>query len=492
MSSLGNIQVKLSDGRDLTELFQFLIEENARMEEEYGEPVDILDDDLERNLDYLPEHFRELCRDIFTVKSKDSVYKFDEPDSPFNVEFSPDQELVGATFLKLIEKITDEGTTELSNIVFYTFPIYSSPKELLEALIQRHRVPIPPLMSASEFKTFQMKKVRSIQSKVASLLKKWIKLWPMHFKEQKGIKAMLQRFLEDLRDSTSDTFTKNNCKPILQSLASLDEEEKEYKVTFGDLREPPPPQLPKEIDFKMEPLLLWSPTEIARQLSLIESDMLKAVGIGELLSRNWEKNDKETLAPNVLAISKRFASCRGLILNAIVSQSDFNNRVKIVKKLLEVATECLTVINNFESPFIINSALKSDTIRALDATCKEVKKSATHRGMWQKLEEIYDSNFVAVRQEMVTNNCKVPCFLALRQELNQNDIRRKDKLESGLINVSKHKATADVLERITNYQQQILVFHPIKMLYQYLKAQDFQCDEDALFRQAKNLEPVTN
>jgi len=78
----------------------------------------------------------------------------------------------------------------------------------------------------------------------------------MHFKEQKGIKAMLQRFLEDLRDSTSDTFTKNNCKPILQSLASLDEEEKEYKVTFGDLREPPPPQLPKEIDFKMEPLLL--------------------------------------------------------------------------------------------------------------------------------------------------------------------------------------------------------------------------------------------
>lgn len=286
MSALGNIQVRLSDGRDLTELFQFLIEENARMEEEYGEPIDILDDDLERNLEYLPEHFRELCRDIFTVKNKDSVYKFDEPDSPFNMEYSTEGELVGATFLKLIEKITDEGSTELSNTVFYTFPIYASPKELLEALIWRHSVPNPPLMSASELKAFQSKKVRSIQSKVASLLKKWIKLWPMHFKEQKGIKAMLQRFLEDLRDSTNEAFTKTNCKAILQTLASLDEEEKDNKCTFGDLREPPQPQLPKEIDFKMEPLLLWSHTEIARQLSLIESDLLKTIGLGELLSRN--------------------------------------------------------------------------------------------------------------------------------------------------------------------------------------------------------------
>lgn len=93
---------------------------------------------------------------------------------------------------------------------------------------------------------------------------------------------------------------------------------------------------------------------------------------------------------------------------------------------------------------------------------------------------------------MASNPCKVPCFLALRQELNQNDIRRKDRLESGLINVIKHRATADVIERITVYQQTIIVFHPIKILYQYLKAQDFQADEDALFRLAKSLEPVTN
>ena len=67
---------------------------------------------------------------------------------------------------------------------------------------------------------------------------------------------MLQRFLDNLKESTNEAFTKTNCKAILVLLNKIDEEEKKVRCSFGDLRIPEDPILPKEIDFKMEPLLL--------------------------------------------------------------------------------------------------------------------------------------------------------------------------------------------------------------------------------------------
>lgn len=485
---MSEIRVSLSNGKDITELLQFLLDENKRMEEEFGEPLDILEEDFEKNIQYLPEHFRELCREIFTVVPQSTDYKFDEPDSLKNLEFSPEGALIGASFLKLIEKMTEETSNDLIHIVFYTFPLYASPKEMLEALIWRYGVTNPPLMSKSELATFQSKKIRTIQSKVASLLKKWIKLWPNHFRENKNLKTMLQRFLDNLKESTNENYTKQSCKAILQQLTTIEEEEKKLKCSFGDLRIPSEPILPKEIDFKMEPLLLWSPIEISRQLSLIESDLLKKVNLGELLGRSWEKPNKDILAPNVVMISKRFASGRELFINSIVKQEDINNRVKIIKTLLEAANECCNTIRNFESPFIINSALKSDPIRALENTVREVKKSAPHRVYWTKLEELYDSNFEAIRQEMDAQPCNVPCILALRQVLTKNDIMRPELLESKLINIAKHKVTADIVHKILLFKETSLLYHPIKILYQYLLAQDFHADEATMYNIAHGLE----
>lgn len=485
---MADVRVKLSNGKDITDLLVFLLEENKKMEEEFGEPLDILEEDFEKNIQYLPEQFKELCREIFTVLPQSTEYKFDEPDSIKNLEFSPEGALIGASFLKLIERMTDEASNELIDIVFYTFPLYASPKEMLEALIWRHNVVIPPLMSRSETVAFQNKRVRGIQSKVASLFKKWIKLWPVHFKENKNLKTLLQRFLDNLRESTNESFTKHICKTISQLLTGIDEEEKKPKCSFGDLRIPEDPILPKEMDFKMEPLLLWSPVEISRQLSLIESDLLKKVGLGELLGRNWEKENKDKVAPNVVAINKRFIRGRELFIAAIVKENDINNRVKIVKTLLEAAHECLYTIKNYESPMIINFVLKSDAVRALEQTTKEVKKSAIHRNMWTRLEELYESNFDMVRQEMESGPCNVPCVLALRQILMKNDALKPDLFESKLINLPKHKITADIVHKIRMYKENSLVYHPIKILYQHLLAEDFTADMDELYNRACSLE----
>jgi len=46
--------------------------------------------------------------------------------------------------------------------------------------------------------------------------------------------------------------------------------------------------------------------EVARQLTLIEYDLFKAIKPWECLGQAWTKKDKEIKAPNIIAMIKRF------------------------------------------------------------------------------------------------------------------------------------------------------------------------------------------
>jgi len=470
--------------KELAHLLHFLVAENSRLEMQLGTIQ--LSDSLflpHRCLSLLPNDLVNVCRKILGVQPE-APYIYDELESPSNCEYSESGELTGATFFKIVEKITEDGSNELSNSLLYTFPLYASPEKLLDTLITRYSVPIPSLMAANERQLFISRKIRQIQSKVTGFLKKWITLWPEHFEQNTEVRDCLQYFLlGSVNDQ--DPLIRTNCKAILAALFKVDEPD--YNYTFSEARVPEIAHLPKEIDFRTEPLLLWHTLEIARQLTLIEYDYLKKVRISELLARRWERDGKEENAPNVVQISKRFVNGRSLLIYALVNQPDFTNRVKVLKKLLEVSEECLK-IHNYESPFTIFSALKSDACRALIRTTREMKKSDLHKSLWKKLKVTYSDDFAEVRKEMLNNHVVVPCFLPLRNELARNDNHRKDVTPSGLLNISKHKITAEIIQKITYYQNNPPPFHRVAVLYDYLAAALFDMDDKELLTIAKSLE----
>lgn len=470
---------------ELTDLIEYLKEENSKLELEVGPVSESVDNYLiTRNLHLFPERVSSICQDILGISSK-THYIYDELDSPSKQEFSKTGELIGASFYKLVERVTDEGSTDLTNTLLYTFPLYSTPQQLLDSLLERHDVPLPPLMSQTEKHQFTMRRIKQIQNKVASFLKKWIQLWPEQFKQGTELRESLHAFLIGLF-GTSDALIRTNCRTIFSALQKVDEPE--FNFSFCETRIPPSPQLPKEIDYRTEPLLLWHTTEIARQLTLIEFDLLKKVKISELLARQWEKPDRELKAPSVIAINKRFLRCRAFFINSVVSQAEVSIRVKVMKKLLEIAVECMDDLHNYESPFIITSALKSDALRSLEKTVRDVKKSTMHKILWSKLDDVYTSDFSGIRKEMRNKAVNVPCFLALRQELSRNDVLRSDFLSSGLINLAKHRITSEVLQRITSYQSIPPPYHRVASLYDYLSATHFSIDEENLTSISQRLE----
>lgn len=479
----------LSNGLDLSELIEYLERENCTFESEFGEPSGAAEvGDLNECISLLPTHFRVTCRAALQLESLYRGYEFDCKDSASNIKLSETGEITGISLSKLIEKITEEGHPELSNVALHTFLLFTSPRELLESLISRHNIPVPPLMSYSEATEFKRKKIQNMQSKFASIVKKWIKMWPAHFRDDYALTARLRNFLEELLESCPEGVIRANGDLILQSLDALGSPEPLKKLLFVDNRVPPPPILPKDLDFKTNDLLVWNSVEIARQLSLIESDLLKKVGIGELIGAHWDCADRAVLAPHVLKINERFIRARSLFIWSIVSQSELLNRVKIVKKLIEVADECSKNIHNYESPFIINSALKSDPVRGLVETMKEVKRSAAHKELLCRLEELYETSFKRLRAEMALSPLGIPCFLVLRQELKRTDSLNANFTQHGLVNVAKHAGTTAIIERIRLYQNHSLCFHRIRSLRTFLKAKNPPIEDQLLLEAAKKLE----
>ena len=58
-------------------------------------------------------------------------------------------------------------------------------------------------------------------------------------------------------------------------------------------------------------LLTLHPLEVARQMTIIESNLYRSIRPSELVGQVWTKADKWQFAPNVLALTHRFNQVGG-------------------------------------------------------------------------------------------------------------------------------------------------------------------------------------
>lgn len=114
------------------------------------------------------------------------------------------------------------------------------------------------------------------------------------------------------------------------------DEEKEYEHIFTTAR--PTPILPSKIPTAADEFFLaHNPTELARQLTLIEYRLYSAIKPSECVGQNWMSKRKEELAPNILAMIHRFNFVSTWLSSEIVKCPDLQKRTQILKHVLDVA-----------------------------------------------------------------------------------------------------------------------------------------------------------
>lgn len=288
---------------------------------------------------------------------------------PREITFNSEGTMVGASLTVLVEKMTPhDGPVELTfwATFFYTFRLFTTPAQLLEALITRYNLQPPPAMTFGERERgiWLESKVVPIRLRVYNFLKAWLDTYwrpdsddvilpsLQDFATQtvrRTLPAMAPRLEQAIRKRQSGPLSAgsgSDTRSFRRSSSSIDHTIRTPLSAFPPIHGalPPTPVISKSLNA----LLLKNPTaanvsvtefdalELARQLTIMESKLFSLLAPEDLL-----QTGRRTI-PELKALSTLSNQITGWVADNILNEQDSKKRASLLKfyiKLADVSRE---------------------------------------------------------------------------------------------------------------------------------------------------------
>uniref|UniRef100_A0A4Y0BQ21 Ras-specific guanine nucleotide-releasing factor RalGPS1 n=1 Tax=Anopheles funestus TaxID=62324 RepID=A0A4Y0BQ21_ANOFN len=237
-----------------------------------------------------------------------------------------------------------------------------------------------------------------------------------------------------------------------------------------------------------------SPAELAAQITLLDFPIFNAIQPEELTGCGWTKKNKHTLAPNVVAFTKRFNHTTFWTVQEILNGVSPKDRAEIISHFIKVAKK-LHDINNLHSLFAVISALKSASVHRLKESWLLVSRKDQQQ--LDRLSLLFDEsdNWAALRKCL--NQFKLPGIPYLGIFL--TDIIYIDLLhpsKSGEESYARETKMNNVLRVLSSYQSSNYTFiSPVPPTLRYLQSRRYIDElqnifEEDQYKKSLNLEPT--
>ncbi|NP_001360576.1 Son of sevenless homolog [Caenorhabditis elegans] len=418
---------------------------------------------------------------------------------------------------------------------------------------------INPLCEQKFRKEFQ----QPIQLRVLSVINQWVKLHWYDFQCDPVLLDALELFLNrccDPREGLSKQH-KKFCKTILALIekrvknppgimqqpnengdkGAADEGHVNSAFVFGDDQQHPPQhqvytnESPKETnqvlwhtaqkgDVDHYDLLTLHPIEIGRQLTLLHSDLYRAIQPIELVEAAWTKAEKWRKSPQLLRLTDHSTLLTYWVSRSIVETESLEERMAMFNRVLEVMS-VFEELHNFTGLVAFYSALNSSCIFRLkwcwDGLDNEKKKcfdrfNTLCERRWQEMQKRlssinppcipffghYLSNIYFLEQGNSTFvNKSPPHGAAGAQKQQKDDLKASDPENSNkqfkqLVSFLKLRKISNVIREIQIFQDQrySLTLEPtIRQFFESINPKnDFKSNEDLeeyLYNKSLEIQP---
>lgn len=409
--------------------------------------------------------------------------------------------LRGATLTKLVERLTSHLSPEpnLSYYILATFRTFTNSRVLLNLLIERFNIPALPFDSKDVFcaatvfppvtydpterrklNKYRRQYVQPVQFRVLNVLKQWVENYYCDFEENKELLNSLNEFLDnayeicgksmkkcveamrkitrhsetDFIDYVDDSAPPIEAKPNNYYTINNNYETNEQSKLASSGAKPPnlvlnglPPPVewhthrdPKDFD-----LMTLHPVEIARQLTLLESDLYRAISALDLIGYAWGQKKDST---NGFAV--HFDKISYWLARTIVETQNVEERDHVISRVIDI---CLVMkeLHNYTGLFAISlGALGNAAIVRLSM------KRSSSREKKRELARLSDNNFTAYKSEFARLPLQpcVPFIGVFLTQLVQIGEGNPDYLDSDktIINLSKRRKTWEIVCEVLRFQ----------------------------------------
>ena len=439
-------------------------------------------------------------------------------DSTFN---KTSERIKGATIIKLVERLTHPlySTPMMIKDFLMTYRSFSSPNELLDLLIQRFNIPDPEWYEDSgeyeeldettrlqleiDKKRFRNEFVKPVQTIILNVLKHWVSHYFYDFENDHQLFKKFNDFLEDIESTPLKGKWTDIIRKHIQRKQGHAFRKNHVVFTFSEAE----PEFLIHLELQAKPewpeLLTYHPTEIARQLTLLDFEFFRSVKPSELVDCAWmDEKKKYDKSPTVMQVTRHFNNLTRYFEKILVDTENLEERQALMNRILEIMST-FQKLNNFNGMFAIAAATQSASIFRLYKTKEGIRRDLFHE--LQKvieLRERHDAKYIDRLHEInppVVPHLGTYLDRVFKFEIgNPNFISRepsKSQDELKLINFYKSTKIAEQISELQQYQHEQYNFKTYPSLRKFLENIDpfpnssEKERDDYLFEKSKEIEP---
>ena len=356
-----------------------------------------------------------------------------------------------ANLNKLVQELTSTVNYDTSYVQTFvaTYQSFTTPDELFNKLMERYDVP-----SGMDQKLRQQ-----IRLRVAIVVKHWVEHQFADFDQNiiTRLYDLCKRLESDGQIPMSQALHKLILKKDEARLAKL----KSYlSVPPTDL------QIPSGYVNPSELFMVFSPKDIAEQMTILDFSWFAAIAPRELLNQCWSKPKLQYRAGNVLGLINRVNILSYWVPSLILWPEKLSQRIKVFEKFIKVAS-FLRKLGNFSALMAVLIGLGQSATSRLNHTKNAL--SAESKKLLSELETVMNPQKSFSNYRSALRACKPPSIPYLGvylQDLTFIEDGNPEQID-GLVNFERLGLVYGVLKEVLLYQNQsyaIPVLEPMSTL----------------------------